>query len=139
MVAGIAQEVVRNTLIAKGFPPALAATFPGVEHEVLRDAIAAKAVGGVGSGLAAKTIAASKTAGANAITTGGAVLGGKSFSLGLGIGLGAWGPILVVAAGAAAVYAYLQYRNRQLEDVVEDAVQSDDEATQDEGFMASQG
>ncbi len=69
---------------------------------------------------------------AKAVATGGSFFSGSSFSLGLGIGLVVWGPILVGAAGAAAIYAYLRYREGQIE--AEDGAVADQAA--DEGFMA---
>ncbi len=109
----------------------------GVEPDIIREAIVSKAIGGAGAG----TIAAGKGTGAvlaggstaaEAVTTG-TIWSGKGLSLGLGIGLGVWGPVIVVAAGAAAVYAYLQYRQGL-------AGSSDEEIAEesaDEGFYPS--
>jgi len=144
-------EAVRQTAAAKGaagakaagatgakLAGAKAAAVPGVEQEVLREALATKAatakglgaagaatagtkgaalVAGKGTGLIGQSAAQGGTAltGAQALTTGGTIWTGKGLSLGLGIGLGAWGPALVLAGGAAAVYAYMQYRKRQQE------------------------
>ena len=133
---GIGHEVVRNTLIAKGMAPTKAAAFPGFEHGLVRDALAAKTFTGTGAG--AVGTAATATGGgagagaAKALSTGGTIWSGNGFSLGLGIGLGAWGPILLGAAGAAAVYAYLRYRRRLL-----DAADAEAPAEPaDEGFLA---
>ena len=126
---GISHEVVRNTLIAKGMAPAKAATFPGIEHEVVRDALATKALTGTGA-----VATAGGTGAAKAVTTGGTIWSGNGFSLGLGLGLGVWGPVLLGAAGVAAVYAYLRYRQRYLEEQAAGAMAE----TADEGFMAGQ-
>lgn len=136
---GISHEFVRDALIAQGVPPAVAAAFPGIEHELVRDALAAKALGGPAAGTAAVAAAGKGVASqigmsggggaANAVLTGGSVWGGKGMSLGLGIGLGLWGPILVGALGAAAIYAYLQYRQQAV----------DSEGETDPGFMSHSG
>ena len=49
---------------------------------------------GVGKGMVAKGVIA-----------GGSVVGGKGISLGLGIGLGLWGPMILAGLGVAAAYA----------------------------------
>ena len=98
----------------------------GVEPDIIRDAVLSKAVGGTGA--AAATTAAS--GGATAVTTCGTIWNGGGWSLGLGLGLGVWGPVLAVAAGAAAVYGYLEYRKRHLADETEAEPESD------EGFYA---
>ena len=120
-----------------GAVPATAAGLPGIDHLVVREALAAKAVGGIagaGKGAAMAGQAGGGSAGAaQALATGGTLWSGKGFSLGLGIGLGVWGPILVGVAGAVAAYAYLQYQRRDQEDgTVETAAPAPDE-----GFLAA--
>ncbi len=130
VLGGISHEVVRDTLIAKGMAPAKAAAFPGISHEVVRDALATKALAGTG---AIGTAAGGGAGVAKTLTTGGTIWSGNGFSLGLGIGLGAWGPVLLGAAGAAAVYAYFRYR-RGLAEAADAETPAE---TADEGFMAS--
>ncbi len=127
---GIGHEVVRNGVIAQGMAPAKAVAFPGIEHVLVRDALAAKALNGTALAGATGTVAGGGSGAAKALATGGSIWSGNGFSLGLGIGLGIWGPVLVAAAGAAAVYGYLQYRQRYLAEAAD---------VSDEGFMASQG
>ncbi|MEI6560387.1 MAG: magnetic particle specific iron-binding protein [Rhodospirillaceae bacterium] len=131
---GIGHAVVRNTLIAKGMAPAKAAAFPGIEHVVVRDALATKALTGTGAAGSAAVAAGGGSGAAKTLITGGTIWSGKGFSLGLGLGLGVWGPVLVGAAGAAAVYAYLRYCQRRAEAA---GAESSGE-TADEGFMAGQ-
>lgn len=119
-----------KALAAKGVAPAAAAAFPGIEHEVVRDALAAKAIGGAGTGVVAGKGALATAPAAQALTTGGTLLSGKSLSLGLGLGLGAWGPVLVGIAGAVVAYSFLRYRQRQKE--AETAL---GEEITDEGFL----
>ncbi|CAK0744724.1 conserved hypothetical protein [Azospirillaceae bacterium] len=131
---GISHETIRQALIAKGVAPATAAAFPGIEHEVVRDALVAKAIGGTGAiggagtGIVAGKSALAATPAAQALTTGGTLC--KSFSLGLGLGLGAWGPILVGIAGAVVAYSVLRYRQRQ-----KGAELALEEEITDEGFL----
>ena len=131
MVAGGAGHGVVSTLIARGAAPAKAAAFPGIEHTVVRDALASKVLTGTG---AATVTTGGGSGAAKTLTTGGTIWSGKGFSLGLGIGLGIWGPILVGTAGAAAVYAYFRYRNWLAE--MSDTVAPTE--TSDEGFMSKQ-
>ena len=76
-------------------------------------------------------VAAGSSSAAEAITTSGTIWSGKGLSLGLGLGLGIWGPVIVIASGAAAFYAYLEYRKRLIESA--DEVESD--KISDEGFF----
>ncbi|WP_203330772.1 magnetic particle specific iron-binding protein [Rhodovastum atsumiense] len=68
-------------------------------------------VAGKGTGLVGHAAAPGGSAltGAKALATGGTIWTGKGLSLGLGIGLGAMGPLLVLAGGAAIVYGCVQY------------------------------
>ncbi len=100
----------------------------GLEPDILREAVLSKAIGGTGAA-AGTTVAGGSSVAAEAVTTG-SLWSGKGFGLGLGLGLGIWGPILVVAAGAAATYAYLQYRKGLLGATDEQIA----ETPPDEGF-----
>ena len=73
--------------------------------------------------------------GAQAISASGTIWTGKGLSLGLGLGLGAWGPVLLITAGAAAAYAYLEYRRNQLG--TDEEIEQSEEP--DEGFYSTQG
>ena len=144
--AGIKQEAARQVVGAKVAAGtklaagAKAAGAAGLEKEAARELLQAKIAAGAGAkgaavvagkGMAAQTaVAANPTGvtagvagsgGAQGLTTGGTIWSGKGLSLGLGLGLGIWGPVLVVAAGAAAVYGYMQYRKGE-------EVETDDES-----------
>ena len=111
VAAPVIGEVEREGLVAKaGGTKALAA----------KVAPAAKANAVVLPGTGGKVVAGIGKSGAGAKLAGGAMLSGKGFGLGLGLGLGPWGPIILGAVGAAAVYGYI--KSRQVE-----ARQSDEE------------
>ncbi|MEI8393200.1 MAG: hypothetical protein WCF85_00590 [Rhodospirillaceae bacterium] len=104
----------------------------GLEQEAATQAAMAKVAGGTAGAAVVAMPAASS--GAQAVAASGTIWSGKGLSLGLGLGLGAWGPVLVVAAGAAATYAYLEYRRRQL-----GSDEEIEQSEQDEGFYPAQG
>lgn len=79
---------------------------------------------------AAKTLTAQQGAGvlkgsiASSVAAKSAPAGGVFFagkSLGLGIGMGIWGPLLIGAAGAAAIYGYIRSRNAEDAQTFEEA------------------
>jgi len=66
------------------------------------------------------------TGGGKGMVAGGALAGGKGLSLGLGIGLGFWGPLLLVGLGAVA--AYTIWKSRQTVDTLNEEAQEFQEA-----------
>ena len=127
---GVEPDIFRQTLAAKAGGAKTAAAsaakvgmtqggMTAVQPDIIREAIVSKAISGTGGTVAAKTTAEAVTAGT--------IWSGKGFSLGLGLGLGIWGPLIVVAAGAAAVYGYLQYRQRPLDGSDEQVAENTDE------------
>ena len=91
-------------------------------EEIARDALETKA-----AILAAGTtkVAATKgTIAVDPIATSAAISSTKGISLGLGLGLGAWGPIILTGIIGFAGYKYWQYRKTHLEPET------------DEGFLA---
>ena len=80
--------------------------------DVIRQTGLSKAAGGVSATLSHCDIG---VAGAKAVTVGLFPFSGFNLgSLGLGLGLGSWGPLLVLAAGAAGIAGYSQYRKHKL-------------------------
>ena len=132
---GVEPDVFRQALAAKtGGAKTAAAAKVGmakggtavVQPDIIREAIVSKAVGGTGVAVGQAGVTGGSAMTAEAISTG-TIWSGKGFSLGLGLGLGIWGPVIVVAAGAAAVYGYLQYRQRRLEGTEAPATEETDE------------
>ncbi|MEO5348686.1 MAG: hypothetical protein H7836_03450 [Magnetococcus sp. YQC-3] len=73
-------------------------------------------IAAVSKPVASKALAATGPVGgtAAAVAKGGTIWNGTGWSLGLGIGLGPWGPVLLAGVLAAAGYGtYRYYRNRQ--------------------------
>ena len=105
-----------------------------VEKEIVRQAGLAKTAAVTATKSAGMVGKAGLTGtagnGVQALATSGTIWSGKGLCLGLGLGLGAWGPILVVATGAAAIYAYREYRRRNEGGTDEEIEQ----AVTDEGF-----
>lgn len=95
-------EVEREGMVAKA---------GGAKAMGAKIAPAAKANAVALPGTGGKVVAGIGKSGAGAKVAGGAMLSGKGFSLGLGLGLGPWGPIILGVVGAAAVYAYLKSRH----------------------------
>jgi hypothetical protein len=85
-----------------------------LEGAALKTALADAKIAGAKAATASKgALAASKSGaigGAAKAATGGTIWTGKGLSVGLGLGLGAWGPVILVAGGAAAWYGYKKYR-----------------------------
>ena len=109
-------EAEREGIMAK----AGATKAGGTKVLAAKIAPAAQANSVVMPGTGGKVVAGIGKSGAGAKLAGGAMLSGKGFSLGLGLGLGPWGPIILSVVGAAAVYGYI--KSRQVE-----AQQSDQE------------
>ncbi|OAN46295.1 magnetic particle specific iron-binding protein Mms6 [Magnetospirillum moscoviense] len=78
-----------------------------------------KVVAAQGAGAKAAAVGVGKV-GVGAKTVGGTIWSGKGLALGLGMGLGAWGPLILGVVGAGAVYAYMKSRDIE-------AAQSDEE------------
>ena len=60
---------------------------------------------GTATGVASTTTASTTAAKAGSAT----IWNAKGLSLGLGMGLGAWGPVLLIAGGTAGYFAYKKY------------------------------
>jgi hypothetical protein len=119
--AGLESGIVGQAVMTKGAAGASVAGMAGT--------------GAKGAGLIGNAgLSGTASNGAQVLTTSGTLWSGKGLSLGLGLGLGVWGPILVVAAGAAAVYGYLEYRKRQ-----EGGTDEQIEQEADEGFYPANG
>ena len=96
--------VAGKAAVVKGVGPATVAA--GTQGKA---AVGMAAVGATGTSMAT-TATVSPIA---AATSGSSILASKGVCLGLGLGLGAWGPVLVgvaALAGAVSLYGYLQKR-----------------------------
>jgi hypothetical protein len=142
---GVEPDLFQQALTAKaggGIKAATGATkvgLTGAGPDIIREAVVSKAISGAGAGAVGKGVgivgaSTGSSLTADAITTGGTLWTGKGFSLGLGIGLGAWGPVLLVAGIGGAAYAYWRYRQSQIgtDEQVEEEVA-------DEGFYPAKG
>lgn len=121
--AAVVGEAEREGVMAK----AGATKAGGTKVLAAKIAPAAQANSVVLPGTGGKVVAGIGKSGAGAKVAGGALLSGKGFSLGLGLGLGPWGPIILGVVGAAAVYGYI--KSRQVE-----ALQSDEEVEMNEAM-----
>ncbi|MEE8393365.1 MAG: magnetic particle specific iron-binding protein [Rhodospirillales bacterium] len=98
---------------------------------------AAGKAGAAKGALSAKAATVGKGAGIAKAGSGGAFLSGKGLGLGAGLGLGGWGPVIVGALGAIALYAYLKSRQTGGTDIdqsetdleIKEALENDPEAS----------
>ena len=113
------QATATKVLGAKSATAGTTIGMAGAEPDVVREAVRSKVIGGpsvkvAASGKGAALVGQAKfasesTAATKGMTTGGTLWSGKGVSFGLGLGLGIWGPVLVVACVAAASFGCWRY------------------------------
>ena len=119
-VSAAAAKVTAGTAMAAKFTPAAVTKTAAVGGGT----VAAAATAG---GSSALTTGAALTSPVAAASSGSGILGAKGVSLGLGIGAGAWGPVLLGVAGlvgAVSLYAYYKQR-RYASDLTDDELQAE--------------
>lgn len=109
-ISATTAKVAAGTAIAAKFTPAAATVTKGATVTAAGAGAAGAGAAAVGGGGMMMAAGANPIAAASA---GSSILGAKGVALGLGIGAGAWGPVLLGIAGVAGVaslYAYYKQR-----------------------------